>query len=166
MANILTAAEAAIVLRCETTDPDMLQLLPLVDTYIENATGRNWAGDSPIPPEAKTAARILLVRWHEDPGGMSNAMGPALSAALTQLEAVRLHYVEIEGLSRSGYIFLPMAHEGDRATSVIGLTAGLTGDQSALFEVVISENSYFKQLADTNLDDKYFRVYLTPLSEQ
>lgn len=41
MANILTASEASAVLRCETTDADMLALLPLVDAYIRNATGHD-----------------------------------------------------------------------------------------------------------------------------
>lgn len=92
MANILTAAEAATVLRCDQADADMLQLLPSVDAYLKNATGRDWAADTPIRPEAKSAARMLLVRWHEDPGGMAagSALGFGLSACLVQLEAVAL----------------------------------------------------------------------------
>ena len=48
MANILTAAEAANVLRCLTTDAAMLQLLPQVDKYIKTATGRDWTADTTI----------------------------------------------------------------------------------------------------------------------
>lgn len=92
MANILTAQEAANVLRTSETDPAMLDLLPAVDTYIEHATGRDWTADTTIYPEAKAAARMLLVRWHEDPGGMAagSALGYGLGACLTQLEALAL----------------------------------------------------------------------------
>jgi len=92
MANILTPTEAATVLRTAEDDQNMLDLLPLVDAYIKNATGRDWVADDPVRPEAKSAARMLLVRWHEDPGGMAAgaALGFGLSAALVQLEALAL----------------------------------------------------------------------------
>lgn len=93
MANILTAAEAANLLRTVQTDPDMLALLPLVDAYLKNATGRDWAGDSSIRPEAKSAARMLLVMWHENPsmiGQGITSLTHGLSAALLQLEALAL----------------------------------------------------------------------------
>jgi len=90
--HILTNTEASIALRCEVTDTNMLQLLPMVDKYIEMATGRDWTADTTIYPEAKSAARMLLVRWHEDPGGMAAgaALGHGLLAALSQLEAKAL----------------------------------------------------------------------------
>jgi len=93
MANILTAAEAANVLRCEVDDLLMLDLLEQVDAYINNATGRDWTLDNPICPEAKSAARILLVRAHEDPGAMSqpvDSLSWGLQACLMQLEALAL----------------------------------------------------------------------------
>lgn len=93
MANILTAAEAANILRCETDDALMLDLLEQVDAYINNATGRDWTLDNPIEPSAKSAARILLVQAHEDPGAMAqpaDAMSWGLSANLVQLEALAL----------------------------------------------------------------------------
>lgn len=98
MANILTAAEAAIVLRCETSDPDMLALLPLVDAYVKNATGRDWTQDSTIYPEAKSAARMLLVQWHENPGMVGGGQVPlhfGLTSALVQLEAIALSLVVV-----------------------------------------------------------------------
>lgn len=92
MANILTASEAATALRVDQSDRNMLDLLPMVDAYIKRATGRDWAADTTIYSEAKAAARMLLVRWHEDPGGMAagSALGFGLSAALTQLEALAI----------------------------------------------------------------------------
>lgn len=98
--NILTAAEAGIVLRCEITDENMLMLLPQVDAYIENATGRDWTLDATIDPVAKAAARMLLVRWHEDPGVMAagSALGFGLAAALVQLEAIALQ-LETSGIA-------------------------------------------------------------------
>ncbi len=168
MAHILTEKEAANALRCELDDDNMLDLLPLVDGYIENATGRDWAGDSTVHPAAKAAARMLIVRWHEDPGSLAagGALILGLSAAMAQLEAIALHYYEFEGLSGAGYLQLAAAREGDKVTSVTGLTTGKTGDQSALFESVISESGYLKQLSSLDLEDYYFRVLLTPLSEQ
>ena len=96
MANILTPAEAATVLRVAEDDQNMLDLLPQVDAYLEMASGRDWAADEPIRPEAKSAARMLLVRWYEDPGGMAagSALGFGLQAAVVQLEALALSLTE------------------------------------------------------------------------
>jgi hypothetical protein len=89
MTNILTAAEAANVLRCLTTDALMLQLLPQVDDYIKTATGRDWTADSAIDVTAKAAAQILVTMWHENPAmtGSAGALPAGLSACLVQLEA-------------------------------------------------------------------------------
>lgn len=97
--NILTAAEAAAVLRTVETDPAMISLLPQIDAYIETATGRDWTDDDPIHEIAKAAARMLLVRWYEDPGGMGQAQGllpQSCSAVLGQLEAIALAIAEAE----------------------------------------------------------------------
>jgi hypothetical protein len=89
MPNILTATEAANVLRVEETDPLMLDLLPQIDAYIQRATGRDWTQDTEIYPEAKAAARVLLVRLHEDPGSLvAGALGFGQAATLLQLEAI------------------------------------------------------------------------------
>ena len=95
MASILTTAEAANVLRTTQDDQTMLDLLPQVDAYIKNATGRDWTLDTPISPEAKSAARMLLVRWHEDPGQMAaGTLTFGLTAALVQLEAIALELAQ------------------------------------------------------------------------
>lgn len=97
---ILTTSEAANVLRCETDDAQMLDLLPQVDAYIELATGRDWAADASIRPEAKAAARMLLTLWHENPAMISSGMSGlswGLSAVLSQLEALAL-LPEITGI--------------------------------------------------------------------
>jgi predicted aspartyl protease len=92
MANILTAAQAANALRCEVTDPAMLDLMPQVDEYIKTATGRNWAADTTIDPVAIAAARMLLVMWYENPAmvGSQTVLSYGLGNALTQLEAKAL----------------------------------------------------------------------------
>lgn len=92
MANILTAAEAANTLRCDETDPAMLDLLPSVDAYIRMATGRDWAADNPVRAEAKSAARMLLTMWHENPAmlGQAGSLSFGLQAALLQLETLAL----------------------------------------------------------------------------
>lgn len=86
MANILTAEEAARVLRTSSSDQTMLDLLPQVDSVIEEATGRDWAGDDPAHPLAKAAARLLLVRAYEDPGGLTAAPTDALTSLYLKLE--------------------------------------------------------------------------------
>lgn len=97
MANILTADDAANVLRTTKTDQTMLDLLPGVDAYIKMATGRDWTLDTVIRPEAKSAARMLLVMWHEAPamiGQGLTSLPHGLAAALTQLEALALELAE------------------------------------------------------------------------
>ncbi len=100
MANILTAEEAATVLRCAEDDPLMLQLLDQVDAYINDATGWDWTADYPdnVYPQAKSAARMLLVKWHENPGmvGTEDALSFGLRAALIQLKALALELAETE----------------------------------------------------------------------
>lgn len=122
MANILTAAEAAIVLRCEATDTNLLQLLPLVDAYIKQATGRDWTADTSIRAEAKSAARMLITRWHEDPGGMvaGSSMGFGLSAALTQLESVALELAESGVPSEALALVGSQPQNGDDNVAVAG----------------------------------------------
>ena len=99
MANILTETEAAAVLRVEEDDALMIDMLSQVDAYIEYATGRDWTADDPVRAEAKAAARMLLVKWYEDPGAMGVAFGGALGfglgAALMQLEALALELEDV-----------------------------------------------------------------------
>lgn len=167
MANILTAGEASTVLRCETTDADMLALLPSVDAYIRNATGHDWTVDSPIRAEAKSAARMLLTLWHENPAVITSGMttlGFGLSAALTQLEAIALKYKEFSGMDGEGSILLPNVYAGDTVSSVTGLV-GVTGDQKASFETVISVDGQIQQVSTSDLSSNIYRVFLTPPSE-
>jgi len=78
----------------------MLDLLPLVDSYVNNATGWDWTAEYPeqSEPEAKAAARILLVQWHEDPGRINagGALGLGFNAAIMQLKALALELAELE----------------------------------------------------------------------
>jgi hypothetical protein len=165
MTNILTSSEAAAVLRCGTDDPDMLALLPLVDAYIREATGHDWTTDSPIRAEAKSGARILITLWHENPGQIGSgltSLGSGLTATLVQLEALALRYKGFEGISGAGGIDLPGVRIGDTVESVTGLI-GVTGDQSAAFEDVISVDGQIQQVSTSDLTGKFYRAYLIPL---
>jgi hypothetical protein len=97
---ILSETEAATVLRCAEDDPNMIDLLPLVDTYLANATGYDWGEDScEIPLEAKSAARMLLVMWHENPAMINmpgSSLGFGFAAVLMQLKALALELTEDE----------------------------------------------------------------------
>jgi len=104
--HLLTAAEAAAVLRVDETDVLMLDLLPSIDLYIQNATGRDWTLDLPINEIAKGAARMLLVQWYENPAMIASgyaSLDHGFSAALTQLEASAI------GLESDGVPDEPMA---------------------------------------------------------
>ena len=160
---ILTATEAAVVLRCTEDDDTMLMLLPAVDAYIEMATGRDWTADDPIRQEAKNAARMLLVRWHEDPGGMAagDTLGPGIRACLTQLEALARYYFTFQGLTGAGAIILPGAEEGDSVISLIG-RVGVSGDQSANFESIITIDDQIQQTSSSDLSDNWYTAYLVP----
>jgi hypothetical protein len=167
MASILTASEAATVLRCDADDADMLALLPLVDAYLKRATGHDWASDAPIIAEAKSAARMLLTLWHENPGMVTSGMtslGFGLSAVLTQLEAIALQYKVFFGRDGTGAVLLPGAYAGDTVSTLIGLI-GVTGSQAASFETVISVNGQIQQLSTDDLSSNIYRVLLTPVSE-
>lgn len=167
MANILSANEAATVLRCDANDADMLALLPLADTYLKRATGHDWAADSQIAPEAKSAARMLITLWHENPGMSSSGMTTmsfGLSAALVQLKTIALKYKEFFGRDGVGGVYLPGVHAGDTVTSLIGLI-GVTGSQAASFETVITIDHEIQQVATGDLSTNVYRVFITPPSE-
>jgi hypothetical protein len=166
MANILTNSEAANVLRCETTDQLMLDLLPAINSYIEGAS-RKWTDDTTIHPVAKAAARILLALWHENPsmtGQEAENLSGGFKACMAQLEAEARYYYTFEGSSSSGYISLPEAREGDTVSSLTG-RVGVTGDQSAKFESVITVSGYIKQTASEDLSSKWYTAKLVPAGE-
>lgn len=97
--SILTPTEAATVLRCEIDDQNMLDLLDPVDAYIENATGWQWSQDSEISASAKSAARMLLVQWFENPaqtGANETPLTFGLNAVLLQLKAEAVRLKELE----------------------------------------------------------------------
>jgi hypothetical protein len=165
MTNILTATEGSQVLRCETTDALMLALLPAVDNYIRYATGHDWTTDSPILDAAKSAARILLVMWHENPGMMGSQtvlMNNGIAACLTQLEALALRYMIFEGEEQAGAVSLPGAKAGDTVQALIGVV-GSTGDQHTLFETVITIANQIQQVSASDLSGKFYRAYLLPM---
>lgn len=163
MTNILTAAEAANFVRTETDDAVMLQFLPMVDEFIQRATGRDWTADGTINDVAKAAAGMLLVQWYDNPGmvGNENALSFGLANALAQLEAEALKYrkYQFEGLDGAGDISLPGALEGDDVISLTGVY-GASGDQSSKFESEISDTGYIAQTSSSDLSDKLYVVIL------
>ena len=106
---------------------------------------------------------MLLVMWFENPAmvGSLNVLDFGLKAVLAQLEALALRYHVFEGLPGAGWILLPGAKAGDTVSELIGVV-GISGDQKASFESVITYDDEIQQTSSSNLDDKYFRVLLTP----
>lgn len=160
MPNILTAAEAANFIRSTSTDAIMLQYLPLVDAYLKNATGHNWAGDSTISDTAKLAAGMVLTYWYDNPTMIGQAPA-SVAAALAQLEAEAQKWrrYAFNGLDGGGSIYLPGAREGDTVVSLVGVV-GLAGSQSAKFESVITEDNSILQTSSLDLDECQFVVVL------
>ena len=165
--NILTTEEAAAVLRCEIDDDNMLMLLPQIDAYIKNATGHDWAADDTIRPEAKAAARMLLVMWHENPAMMASGLMTlsfGLSAALVQLEAIAMSYLSFTGSDGAGACTLTGAQVGDTVSTLVGLI-GVSGDQSTDFEGVITVKDQIQQTSTDDLSDYWYRIYLVAVEE-
>ncbi len=163
MPNILTAAEGANFVRTDTSDAVMLMLLPLVDQFIQRATGRDWTADTTINPVAKVAAGILLVQWYDNPAqaGIEGLMPFGATNALSQLEAEALKYrkFQFRGLSTSGRIAVPCANFGDDVISLIGVY-GVSGDQKSSFESEISVDGSLLQINTANLYSNLYVVIL------
>jgi hypothetical protein len=168
MTNILTAQEAANAIRCDVTDAVMLDLLPMVDAYVKNATGRDWTVDTTIHESAKGAARMLAVMYYDNPAMLQTSylgsLPQGLTAVLTQLEALAMRYKTFEGLSGAGSISLAGAAVGDTVTSLVGIV-GATGDQHTSFETVITVADQIQQSSTSDLSGKFYRALLTPLSD-
>ena len=160
MSNILTPSEAADYVRTEQSDTVMLMLLDQVDAYIKSATGRDWAADTVKNPLARMCAGIILVAWYDDPSQMG--MGPQNATnALVQLEVAALKYRKYSffGNSSAGPISIPGAMEGDDVIKLVGVQ-GVSGDQTANFESVISDDGYIDQTSTSDLSDNIYVVIL------
>lgn len=164
--TILSKAQAINVLRCEESDPRVMDLLPQVDAYIKKATGRDWAQDAVKNPLAVSAATMLLVMWYDVPGQMGSQITDSplsygLTNILSQLETEALKYrkVQFAGLNGAGNIPMPEAHLGDDVVSLVGVY-GVSGDQSGKFESKISNEGLLAQTSTDDLSDYLFVVIL------
>lgn len=92
---ILTAQEAASALDYTTADelPAKVQsiILPAVDNYLKDATGKDWGTltetYTAIDPTAKMIAGVLLVRWFENPALIGKTNDDGVIAMIGQLAA-------------------------------------------------------------------------------
>lgn len=107
MANILTAEEAARVVVTDPTDERLLDVLPQVDSYVNGASGHDWAKDSPINPEAKAAARLQLALTY-DLMSMNqcqiDALQRALISSLSRLEAMAIGVQADQNINTAMYV--------------------------------------------------------------
>lgn len=161
--TILTASQAANALRVPETDPRMVDLLPVIDAYIERATGRDWSQDATKNKIAVSVATMLLVQWYEDPGvmGGTNEMPHGITAHLTLLEAEALKYrkYEFAGLNGAGSVYVPGVRVGDVVIKLTGVY-GVSGSQTANFESTISIDDQIQQTSDADLSEKRYAVIL------
>jgi len=160
MTNILTDAQAANFLRTSATDAVMLMLLPLVDEYLLNATGHDWAFDQTKDKTAVTAAGMLLVFWYDNPSMIGQAPA-SVRSTLVQLEAKALKYRKYQyaGTNGVGVIALSGARKGDVVQSITGVY-GVEGDQSSKFEDVISVDDQIQQTDVGDLSENLYVVVL------
>jgi hypothetical protein len=145
----------------------MLALLPQVDAYIKNATGRDWAKESSIPEEAKSAARMLLVRWHENPSMSSSEMetlAGGLRSVFLHLEVLASRYHEFYGRDGAGSVSVLGLERGDTVDSLIAII-GESGDQSNAFEQFITVDYEIQQVSESDLSEVMFRVKIIPPEE-
>jgi len=94
MMPILTPQDAADVLGYDSPDemPGNVTkiLLPGIDGFLKNATGKDWGAEEEIDPEAKMAAGVLLRRWYDDPGMVGVIKGEEILNLIGQLHAKAL----------------------------------------------------------------------------
>jgi len=102
VANILAAAEAARVLRLDPTDALLADMLPQIDALIKQATGRDWALDSPVHPLAKRAA-MCRIAVDYDLGAMNQSqidvMERSYVAAVMQLETITTNLQAVQNVN-------------------------------------------------------------------
>lgn len=160
MTNILTAAQAANFLRSTADDAVMLQFLPLIDSYLENATGHDWTGDDPIHPTAIIAAGMLLTFWYDNPGLVGVAPETVMSQLVQlEVEAIKHRKYQFAGLAGAGSIKLTGALKGDQVIKLLGMY-GVSGDQKANFESAISVADHIQQTSGSDLSGNLYAVVL------
>lgn len=158
MTNILTAAQAANFIRSTADDVVMLQLSPLVDEYLKNASGHDWTMDTTKHPTAIMAAGMLLTYWYDNPSAIGQSP-EALTALLVQLESEALKYrkYEFAGLSSAGAISIPGLRKGDVVITLTGVY-GISGDQKSKFESIVSVDDQLQQTEAGDLSDNLYVV--------
>ena len=110
---------------------------------------------------------MLLVLWYENPGMFASgtsSLNFGLLNVLTQLEALKGRYFNFQGGYGSGAVSLPGTKLGDTVESLIG-KIGISGDQSSLFESVITVEDEIQQLSGSDLSACWFQVYLVPVGD-
>ena len=160
MPNILTAAEAANFIRTEATDAVLLMLLPQVDSYIHQATGRDWAADATIHPAAKTAAGMLIAAWYDNPLAVGTSTEGAANPLLQlEVEALKYRKSVFYGSDGAGAISLEDAQVGDDVIKLVGVY-GVSGTQTTKFESKISIAGEIQQTDVGDLSENIYVVIL------
>lgn len=166
MTNILTAAEAAYFVRTDAADAVMLMLLPMVDDYIKDATGRDWAADTVIHPKAKLAAGMTMAAYYDNPSQLGSQitdspLASGLSNLLMQLEVEALKYRKsvFHGRVGAGAITLTGALIGDAVIKLVGVY-GSTGSQAVKFESTITVEGQIQQTHGGDLSENIYAVVL------
>ena len=107
MTNILTVDEAARVVSVDVTDLKLADVLPQVDAYIQQATGRDWTQDDPINPTAKAAARLQLALTYDLMAMLPSqiaSLRAGLVCSLAQLETAAAGMQAIQNVNTAAYV--------------------------------------------------------------
>lgn len=165
MPNILSPQQAANFVRTDVNDPILLQLLPLVDQALLDATGHDWSADNPTHRTAILAAGILLTHWYDNPQAVGQ-LPASLMSSLVNLEGEALKYrkYRFHGNSGAGACSVPGARIGDQVIRLVGVY-GLSGNQAAKFEATITADDAILQTDAGNYSEHQFVVVLKHPSE-
>lgn len=84
---ILTKEEAAGVVKIDNPEdyPTLDIIIPAIEDYLLNATGKDWSTLIPPDPLAKFIASILLSRWFQDTGLIGKVEDQGLIGLIAQL---------------------------------------------------------------------------------
>ena len=71
----------------EQVPPKAFSYVPAIEEYLAAATGKRWGEEEPVDPLAEVVARVILVRWFEDPGQVGKVSDQSLITMIGMLKA-------------------------------------------------------------------------------
>lgn len=91
---MLEKQDARDTLRVDGEDNDdiITALLEAIPSYIETATGHDWANDNEVHPMAKQTARFILQLWFDPQGPDTERLKRTIDTLLSSLTVIGRSY--------------------------------------------------------------------------